>query len=415
MNFWDKFPAKEELENTVVSESDKSTPDVNAHMHTPFSFSAFDSIPQAVEMAAKEGVQVVGINDFYTTRGYDEWAENCLKFGLFPLFNVEFVGLSPDDQKNNIRINDPGNPGRIYLSGKGLSYPFKLARPYDEQMATVMQKANEQVQEMCAKLNAHLQISYPIISLSFDDILQNETKGLIRERHLAKALRKKVYELASDNKERKEMLEKIFSGKELKSDTENVAAVENEIRGALLKAGGPAFVPEDPDSFLNLEAIKQVIVQGGGIPTYPLLADSVNGGFTEYEEDKEILLKDLKQKGIYSVEFITNRNSTKVLEDYADFFLSNGIAVSFGSEHNTPELMPIKLFTAKGEDLSPRLKKMNYKGACIIAAHQYLFARYAQGFLNKEGTPVTSDLDSFAELGDKLIRFYKSKIVKANA
>jgi len=39
--------------------------DVNAHMHTPYSFSAFDSVTQALDMAAEEEVKVVGINDFY--------------------------------------------------------------------------------------------------------------------------------------------------------------------------------------------------------------------------------------------------------------------------------------------------------------------------------------------------------------
>ncbi|MBR3745046.1 MAG: hypothetical protein IKN31_08130, partial [Bacteroidales bacterium] len=46
--------------------------DVNAHLHTPYSFSAFDSIPQAAQMAADQGVKVVGINDFYSMDGYAE-------------------------------------------------------------------------------------------------------------------------------------------------------------------------------------------------------------------------------------------------------------------------------------------------------------------------------------------------------
>ena len=50
---------------------------VNAHLHTPYSFSAFDDIPQALDMAVQEGVKVVGINDFYTMEGYGEWAREC--------------------------------------------------------------------------------------------------------------------------------------------------------------------------------------------------------------------------------------------------------------------------------------------------------------------------------------------------
>ena len=46
---------------------------VNGHLHTPFSFSAFTSIDEIFEKAANENVKVVGINDFNTTKGYNEF------------------------------------------------------------------------------------------------------------------------------------------------------------------------------------------------------------------------------------------------------------------------------------------------------------------------------------------------------
>ena len=101
-------------------------PDVNAHLHTPYSFSAFRDIDEALDMAVEEGVKVVGINDFYTTRGFDEWADGCKKRGLVPLFGIEFISLNEADQKAGLRVNDPANPGRTYLSGKGLTHPFHL-------------------------------------------------------------------------------------------------------------------------------------------------------------------------------------------------------------------------------------------------------------------------------------------------
>ena len=33
--------------------------DVNGHLHTPYSFSAFTGVTQALDMAAEEGVKVV--------------------------------------------------------------------------------------------------------------------------------------------------------------------------------------------------------------------------------------------------------------------------------------------------------------------------------------------------------------------
>ena len=66
---------------------------VNAHLHTPYSFSAFDTLTDALNRAVAENVKVVGINDFYTTAGYGEWDRECRKRKLYPLFNIEFISL----------------------------------------------------------------------------------------------------------------------------------------------------------------------------------------------------------------------------------------------------------------------------------------------------------------------------------
>ena len=84
-------------------------------MHTPYSFSAFNDVDDALDRAVAEEVKVVGVNDFYTTEGYEEWAEGCKKRNLVPLFNIEFISLNEEDQKAGLRVNDPGNPGRTYL------------------------------------------------------------------------------------------------------------------------------------------------------------------------------------------------------------------------------------------------------------------------------------------------------------
>ena len=86
--------------------------DVNAHLHTPFSFSAFTGVRQALDMAASEGVGVVGINDFYSLDGYREWNDECAARHLYPMFNIEFISLNSEDQAAGLRVNDPNNPGR---------------------------------------------------------------------------------------------------------------------------------------------------------------------------------------------------------------------------------------------------------------------------------------------------------------
>lgn len=321
--------------------------DVNAHLHTPYSFSAFDSIGQAVDMAAREGVKVVGINDFYSMDGYGEWKEECAVRNLFPLFNIEFISLNQEDQAAGLRVNDPNNPGRTYLSGKGLNCPPTLSGAPKRQLEEVKAESNAQVERMCAKLNDWLKAEGKDIQLDINEIKKTLTKGQLRERHLAKALRLALY-----------------------PDAENPAKTENELRSKLLKSGGAAFVPEDPKAFLPMETVCDIIRSAGGIPTYPFLADDAKGNFTDFEGDLMKAADTLRKRGIGSVEFITTRNTTAVLEQYAGYLEDEGFIVTFGSEHNTPALEPIRLRTRDNDVLSEKLRAINWRGACCVAAHQ---------------------------------------------
>lgn len=342
--------------------------DVNAHLHTPYSFSAFNDVPQALDMAAEEGVKVVGINDFYSLDGYGQWSEECGRRRLFPLFNIEFISLNVEDQAAGVRVNDPNNPGRTYLSGKGLAYPVILKGKEASLLASVKEESNLQVEKMCGKLNAHLDAAGAGFNIDFDKVRRELTKGSIRERHLAKALRLAVE--ANVKTDVEAFYTMLFGGNALKSALDNPAALENEIRGNLLKSGGAAFVPEDPSAFLPMQTVCDIIKAAGGIPTYPFLADDVKGCFTDFEADLQKCADTLKKRGIRSAEFITTRNTTAVLEQYASYLVDEGFVVTFGSEHNTPALEPIRLRTRDCDCLSGKLREINYRGACHVAAHQ---------------------------------------------
>ena len=220
---------------------------VNAHIHTPYSFSAFSSVEEALEHAAAEGVKVVGINDFYSMDGYAAWHGGCALRGLYPLFGIEFISLNEEDQAAGLRVNDPNNPGRTYISGKGLAYPVRLSGKPLQQLEEVKAESNAQVEKMCAKLNEWLRAEGKDIQLDFNEIREKLTQGSIRERHLAKALRMALY-----------------------PEAENPAGLENELRGKLLKAGGPAFVPESPEAFLPTQTVQEIIEAAGGIPMFDI-------------------------------------------------------------------------------------------------------------------------------------------------
>lgn len=402
MSFYKQLPEKSRLLSKASMPAGDDISEVNAHLHTPYSFSAFDSVTQAVQMSVAGGVKVAGINDFNTTDGYKAWAEECLTSKIFPLFNIEFIALNRADLAAGILVNDPNNPGRTYISGKGLAFPLNLGGRSRELFDRIKEESNDHVEKICARLNDYLSECGAPFSISFRQVADTLTMGNTRERHLAKALRMRIAEHFSDEDSQKAFYEKLFGGRSFKSPIDNMAAVENEIRGNLLKAGGAAFIPEDPEAFPEVNAICQLITDAGGIPTYPFLADNAKGDFTGFEGNLAEAVETLKKRDIHSVEFIPTRNTIGVLEQYAGYCWKNGMMVTFGTEHNTPAMEPVKVYSSGRNELTPLLKEINYKGACIIAAHQYLVGRGEPGLAG--GFKDEAERNDSIRLGHAVIR-----------
>lgn len=372
MSFLEQFPSKPELLAAFDEKKAKFPRKVNNHIHTPYSFSAFESVTQAVRTAVAEEVRILGINDFYVSDGYGEFMEECIDHGVFPLFNIELIGISKSDQDAGIRVNDPGNPGRTYISGKGLAYPSILSEEKKRVLQAVVEESNQQVADMVVLLNAWLAKQGVELRLSVDEIMDKLAVNLLRERHVAKMVRLKLEETVSGDEEYMEILTKIYGGVAPLKSRSDIAGTEDELRSKLLKAGAPAFVPEDEKAFLPLEEILSIIRNAGGIPTYPMLLDGAGAEMTEFEGNKEKLLKVLESRGFNSVELIPLRNQMSVLKEYAEFFYENGFMVSFGTEHNTSAMIPLEV-SAKGQEaLDESLLNISFNGAACVAAHEYM-------------------------------------------
>jgi len=381
--------------------------EINGHIHTPYSFSAFQNIGQAFELAVKENVRALGINDFIVTDGYEEFAREAFRSGVFPLFNIEFMGLDKDLQKQGIRVNDPNNPGRIYFSGKGLRFPVSGQNGALAALKKARDESNAQTRMMTEKLNHHLQNIGAPFRLSFEEVKEQFAQELVRERHLAKALRVRIFEVYQSESGRAAFLEKLY-GKPSKN-LHNISALDNEIRGNLLKKGGVAFVEEDENAFPGLDSIIDTIVSLGGIPCYPVLLDDAQGALTEFESDYEKMADYLTARNVYCVELIPGRNNIDKLREFVRSFNKRNFIVSFGTEHNTPELTPLKVDCRDRQPLDDELRRINYEGACAIAAHQYLLAKGEEGFIGAGGKAKSQRKEYFVELGNAALNYFLSK------
>jgi len=399
MNIFNDFP------DFIVREDVPLVPiDANGHVHTPYSFSSFDDIQQIFIMAKQEGVSIVGINDFFVADGYNDFMRSAMNSTIFPLFNIEFIGLITDFQKKGIRINDPNNPGRIYFSGKGLDIQMKLSATNDSIMKETIQASQDQVYRMIEKVDSILK-EFSSLGLTIDYV-KKFSKELVRERHIAKAIRTLMVENFKTEETQKSFLESLYGGKPTEVNVRHDAELENELRNNLLKKGGRAFVEEDEKAFLPLDALKSIIIDAGGIPCYPVLLDDKKGVFTEYEADMEELYFDLTTREIWCLELISTRNDPKILENFVSWFHDRGFVVTLGTEHNAPGITPLKLYSRGGAPLSDHLRMINYKGCCVVAAHQYLRAKGREGYLDKFGIPKVKDRNDFINIGNQVIRYF---------
>ena len=379
---------------------------VNSHIHTPYSFSAFKSIEEAFELAAKEGIKVLGINDFFVTDGYAEFHETALRYRIYPLFNIEFIGLLSEEQDKGIRVNDPGNPGRMYFCGKSLKNPESLSQTNRLKLDKVIAESQNQVKEMLVKLAGLLHSIDAPFSLNYEDIKKEYARELVRERHIAQALRHSINEHFPQSEFKVNFVSKLYSGDTPKADFNSNSSFEGELRGKLLKAGGAAFVPEDKSSFLPIPDLVDVVIDAGGTPCYPVLLDDKNGNYTEFEGNPEDLLKRLQGLNIGAVELIPGRNNIDNLRAFVKFFHDHDFLVSFGTEHNTPELTPMEVKAGGNTNLDEYLLGINEEAACIYSAHQERIKQGIEGCLDTEGKCKTSEKNIFIEEGRSILKSF---------
>jgi len=189
----------------------------------------------------------------------------------------------------------------------------------------------------------------------------------------------------------------------------NIAALENEIRSNLLKAGGLAYVKEHKSTFPELDRILKLIVNAGGIPCYPVLLDDSSGNLTEFEKDPEKLYSSLINLGIGCIELIPGRNDLSVLTDFVNFFNQKEFIITFGTEHNTPEMMPLTVTSRGSVPIPDSLKQIAWEGICVIAAHQYLRAQKRQGYILTDRTHSLNQKKELVMLGQVVIEYYLNR------
>jgi hypothetical protein len=354
----------------------------NCHIHTSESFSVFRSPSEAVWQAAREGLAVLGINDHYTIAGHEEFRLACQVAGISAAFSLEAVAMDRESADAGLKLNDPDNPGRIYLCGKGIS---RVPEESSDEMLTLtrMRGALERRnREMTSKVAALFMDKLGADGPTWKDVVALTPRGNATERHLAYAVLLRLRDVASQTgKPFRELLAALCPAPIPASDDD--ATMQIFIRGKLLKAGGLCYVAEGPDAFVSVANLRKMFLAFGAIPTYPILGNPILDG----EKNIEALLDSLGTRGFYAVEVIPVRNTRERLREIVTAAQKRWWPVFNGTEHNTPETRPMLDPFA----LDPEFEPWFRRSAALMLGHQKLVAQGQPGFVDSQGRPTIED------------------------
>lgn len=392
----------------------------NSHIHLPPNFSAFQTVSQAIELAAAQGIGVLGVSNYYDYEVYGDFVEGARKAGIFPLFGLEIICLIDDLVKQGVKINDPGNPGKMYICGKGITRFAPFSAEATRLLGIIRHNDSARMREVISKLaEVFAQRGLPI-QLTEADVMGMVAKRhgcpreriYLQERHVCQAFQEAIFARVPAA-ERIEKLTWAFGlAAPPKFGPEEAVKIQNEIRAQLMKAGKPAYVAE---TFVNFEQAQRLILELGGIPAYPTLADGTSP-ICPFEEPVEKLIADIKARGFECAEFIPIRNTPEVLTQYVRAMRAAGLVVTGGTEHNTLDLLPIEPTCVKALAVPEEVKEIFWEGACVVAAHQFLTLHGECGFVDAQGKPnpdypdANARIAAFKSLGEAVIqRYLKSK------
>ena len=387
-------------------------PAMNAHIHLPPNFSAFDSVDEAIARAVTENIRVLGVSNYYDFDVYGAFIAQARAANIFPLFGLEIICRIADLAEQGARINDPGNPGKFYFCGKGITCFIDQSPRAQELMALIRSNDGLRMAAMTDKVNAVFAERGMDLGLTAEAVIDRVVRRHgcdratvhLQERHIAQAFQEVLFEHYHDDAAGLALaLDQTLGG-----PVAEAVAVQNAIRSALMKAGKPAFVEE---TFVTFEQSRELILELGGVPCYPTLADGANP-ICEYETPVEALVERLLEAGIYAAEFIPTRNCPETLTEYVQAMRAGGIIVTAGTEHNTLDPTPLTPACLGGVPIPDAIQAIFWEGARVLVAHQALALQGQTGYVNRQGErhPDFADnegrIAAFVAIGEATLRRY---------
>jgi hypothetical protein len=385
---------------------------INLHIHTGESFGVFQNATEAVLEGYIAGLAYMGINDHYTVAGHREFKEACTIAGIKPLLSMEAIAKSPEEAEKGLRINDPHNPGRCYVSSKGVSKPFIAGNEgtgYLEQMRYATFLRNTQIAEKIGEFLKSQGFEKPF---TYDLVLSHTPQGNVTERHLALALCQYLQEEFGTPEGIIRFMRKFWTSFDEKI-AHDAVELQSYLREVFIKVGGIAYVEESDEAFLDLRSMLRLHLEIGGIPSYSLIGSPL----TEIERDIPFLFDWLEEHNIFAVDVFPEKVDFDRLKSIVDEAKKRYFPVFVGTEHNTKDPEPLVVpLSCKGE-FNPYF----IASARLLLGHQTISEISGPGFVDHQGNHQFSDRKKafflYSKIGllnftDKALQALREKIHK---
>ena len=93
-----------------------------------------------------------------------------------------------------------------------------------------------------------------------------------------------------------------------------------------------------------------------------------------------------------------------------EFFDRKGFVIIFGTEHNTPEMIPLTVTARARKPLDDSMRKIAWRGASVIAAHQYMRSQNKPGYIQSNGSVRFDEKKEFESVGQLVIEYFLNNI-----
>jgi len=350
---------------------------VNMHCHSFYSFNGYGYSPSALAWLAKrEGYKVIGIVDFDTLDGVNEFLQACEILDVRGSTGIETRSYFPEFSDRV--INSPGEPGVSYVMGVGFS--TSIIPDESKSILEDMQiRATNRNKVIIDRVNAFLSP----VSVDYEsDVVTLTPGGNATERHIVQAYvlasRKKSFDVATFWSEKLDL-----SKEEVIKLLEDLPRLQNIIRKKLIKKGGVGYIEPTADSFPLIEDVNKLILSCGAIPCITWL-----DGTTQGEMDAKELFALQIDKGAAVLNIIPDRNwnikdvktkERKLINLYQTVKMAKALnlPLNVGTEMNRYDSPKIDDFDS--EELSP-LRKDFLDGAAFIYGHTVMQRALGLGY-----------------------------------